>query len=160
MTRRAALAVDVQVACENPDVPPASDIQAWVLRAFDATGRDLPAEAEVSVRIVDKDEMQALNRDYRNKDKVTNVLSFPGGDLAGLPPDTRQALGDIVVCAAVVVEEAEAQGKAPGDHWAHMLVHGTLHLLGYDHDSDREAVAMEGLEARILASGGLPDPYL
>ena len=104
--------------------------------------------------------MQALNRDYRQQDKVTNVLSFPAGEVAGLPDDASSSLGDIVICAAVVSDEATRQGKAVADHWAHMLVHGTLHLLGYDHDSNTEAVEMEGLETRILASNGLADPYL
>ncbi|MGB5258344.1 MAG: rRNA maturation RNase YbeY [Woeseiaceae bacterium] len=160
MTRRATLAVDIQVACDDPNIPPASDLELWVTRALDATSLSFPAGAEVSVRIVGTEEMQTLNRGYRDKDKVTNVLSFPGGELAGLPGDARRALGDIVVCADVVVKEAEAQGKAVADHWAHMLVHGMLHLLGYDHESDAGAVEMEGLETQILASAGLADPYV
>lgn len=160
MNRPVALAVDVQVACRGSDVPPDSRIEEWVTRAMEETRTSFPGGAEVSVRIVDTREMQALNRDYRNKDKVTNVLSFPVGELAGLPGDARRILGDIVVCAAVVTDEAAAQGKAATDHWAHMLVHGTLHLLGYDHQTDAEATEMEGLEARILATGGVADPYL
>ena len=159
MTRRAALAVDVQIADENPDVPPVSDIEHWVTRAFDAASTSFPSGAEVSVRVVDTEEMQALNRDYRSKDTATNVLSFPAGELAGLPDDAPRTLGDIVVCAAIVAEEAEAQGKTCTDHWAHMLVHGLLHLLGYDHGSDAEAIEMEGLEIQVLASGGVGDPY-
>ena len=103
--------------------------------------------------------MRTLNRDYRGRDKVTNVLSFPAGDIDGLPAGAAQLLGDIVVCAAVVGEEAARQGKAAGDHWAHMLVHGTLHLLGFDHKSAAEAADMEGLEAHILTAQGLADPY-
>ncbi len=160
MTRLPSLLVEVQIACENADIPQGLPIEAWVTRAADAAGAALARSAEVSVRVVDTEEMQALNRDYREKDKVTNVLSFPAGETAGLPSDARQPLGDIVICAAVVSDEAASQGKALADHWAHMLVHGTLHLLGHDHKSDAEAQVMEGLEARILAAHGLADPYL
>ena len=114
---------------------------------------------DVSIRVVTADEMRNLNRDDRGKDKATNVLSFPAGAVTGLPEEVPQLLGDIVVCAAVVADEAEAQGKAVQDHWAHMLVHGTLHLLGYDHLEDADAQKMESLEARILADQGVADPY-
>jgi len=154
------MAVDVQIVCEDPDVPAESKIERWVKRTIDASGASLPGGAEVSVRLVDTEEMRNLNRDYRQKDKVTNVLSFPSGDLAGLPGDAPRPLGDIVICAAVVSEEAAEQGKSASDHWAHMLIHGTLHLLGYDHESDAEAAEMEGLETRILVSNGLADPYI
>jgi probable rRNA maturation factor len=103
--------------------------------------------------------MRALNRDYRDKDKPTNVLSFPAGQVTGLPEAEPMPIGDIVVCADVVSNEAAEQGKAPPDHWAHMLVHGTLHLLGFDHEADAEAAAMETLESRILAEQGVADPY-
>lgn len=160
MTLSTAMAVDVQIVCEDPDVPAESKIERWVKRTIDASGASLPGGAEVSVRLVDTEEMRNLNRDYRQKDKVTNVLSFPSGDLAGLPGDAPRPLGDIVICAAVVSEEAAEQGKSASDHWAHMLIHGTLHLLGYDHESDAEAAEMEGLETRILVSNGLADPYI
>lgn len=127
---------------------------------MDTAGASFPTGAEVSVRLVDTGEIQALNRDYRDMDKVTNVLSFPAGEIAGLPDDTARALGDIVVCAAVVSEEAARQGKITAHHWAHLLVHGTLHLLGYDHETDPEAFEMERLETSILVSNGLADPYL
>jgi len=86
-------------------------------------------------------------------------LSFPAGDIDGLPADVSRLLGDVVVCAPVVAAEAGEQGKTLPDHWAHMLVHGTLHLLGFDHENDVEAVEMEALEAQILASNGVTDPY-
>lgn len=149
--------VDVQLACDDEGIPHADVIAAWVRRAIGAaTGaRNL----EVSIRIVAADEIRSLNRDYRGKDKATNVLSFPAGPMSGLPEEVPQLLGDIVVCAAVVADEAAAQGKAVQDHWAHMLVHGTLHLLGYDHENDADAETMESLEARILADQGVADPY-
>jgi probable rRNA maturation factor len=111
----------------------------------------------VAIRIVDADEGQALNLQYRGRDYATNVLSFP----ADLPPGVNLPLiGDLVICAPVVAREAAEQGKKPTDHWAHMTVHGTLHLLGYDHMEDAEAEAMEALETRILAGLGIADPYL
>ena len=111
------------------------------------------------MRLVDTEEMRVLNRDFRNKDTSTNVLSFPARAIEGLPAEAGHVLGDIVICAAIVSDEAARQGKASGDHWAHMLVHGTLHLLGYDHDSDTDAAEMEALETQILTSNGLKDPY-
>lgn len=160
MTLPTVLVVDVQVACESPDIPPDSQIECWVSRAVNAAGSSFPDGADVSVRLVDAEEMRSLNRDYRQKDRETNVLSFPGGEIAGLPDDAARALGDIVVCAPVVSNEAAEQGKSASDHWAHMLVHGTLHLLGFDHQSDTDAAEMEGLETQILVSSGLADPYL
>ena len=149
--------IDVQLACDDDTIPQPDVIESWVLRAIEAAGQ--AADAEVSVRVVDSDESQALNRQYRGMDKPTNVLSFPAGTVEGLPDDAPMLLGDIVVCASVVTAEAHEQGKAVADHWAHMLVHGTLHLLGYDHDTDSQAEEMETLETRILAGQGLADPY-
>jgi probable rRNA maturation factor len=149
--------VDVQLACGGIAVPSVDIMTAWVTRTVAEVG-GVP-DTEVSVRVVDADEMRALNRDYRDKDTPTNVLSFPAGAVAGMPDDESLPLGDIVVCASVVHEEAAAQAKTDTDHWAHMLVHGTLHLLGYDHDADDEAAAMEALETRILTAHGVADPY-
>ncbi|WOJ98107.1 rRNA maturation RNase YbeY [Congregibacter brevis] len=111
---------------------------------------------EAGLRIVDIAEMRQLNSQYRGKDKPTNVLSFP----ADLPPDvTVDLLGDIVICAPVVEEEAATQEKPLAAHWDHMLIHGVLHLLGFDHESDAEATHMESLETRALATLGWPCPY-
>ena len=149
--------VDVQRATDENSTPDEAFFVAWITRAIEAAGE--AGDSEVSVRIVDADEIQTLNRDYRDTDRPTNVLSFPAGDVAGLPDDEPAPLGDIVVCASVVRDESAAQGKAILDHWAHMLVHGALHLLGHDHESEAEAEAMEALEARILAAHGIGDPY-
>ncbi len=149
--------VDVQLACNDETVPDADTINTWVSRAVSAIGES--HDHEVSVRIVSTEEMQQLNRDYRGKDKPTNVLSFPSGPIDGLPGDEPLPLGDIVVCAAVVADEAVAQAKRLGDHWAHLLVHGTLHLMGFDHQEESEAAEMEGKETEILTGHGLPDPY-
>lgn len=114
------------------------------------------SEAELSVRIVDEDESQALNLQYRGKDKPTNVLSFP----CELPDGVElPLLGDLVICAQVVAKEALEQGKVLHAHWAHMVVHGTLHLLGYDHIEDGEAEEMEAIEIQVLLELGYPNPY-
>jgi probable rRNA maturation factor len=111
----------------------------------------------VSVRIVDTEEGQALNLQYRGRDYATNVLSFP----VELPPGVNLPLiGDLVICAPVVAREAAEQGKKPADHWAHLTIHGTLHLLGYDHIDEAEAETMEALETRVLAGLGIADPYI
>ena len=149
--------VDVQLVADDGSVPTADDIATWVNRAVDAAGST--GDMEVSVRVVNTAEMQQLNSEFRDQDKPTNVLSFPAGDLAGLPDDAARPLGDIVVCAAVVADEAEQQGKAQRDHWAHMIVHGTLHLLGFDHENDSDAAEMEGLEIRIMTDHGIANPY-
>ena len=149
--------VDVQNACDDDTAPEVPIVESWVVRTVAAAGAG--HEFEVSVRIVDSAEIHALNSKYRSKDKPTNVLSFPAGKVAGLPADIPVLLGDIVVCASIVCDEAKAQGKAVEDHWAHMLVHGTLHLLGFDHETDSEAAAMETLETCILSDHGVADPY-
>jgi probable rRNA maturation factor len=134
-------------------VPSDAQFESWV-RAALASRRE---EAEISLRIVDADEITALNKQYRGKDYATNVLSFP----ADLPPELKLPhLGDIVICAPVVEREAVEQKKPPLAHWAHMVIHGTLHLLGYDHIDDAEALAMEEIEIKILRSLNFANPYL
>jgi probable rRNA maturation factor len=150
---------DVQVACDDPDIPAVTDIQTWITAAIETSGRQPAGDVDVAVRVVDEEEIQTLNRLYRDKDKTTNVLSFPAGNIDGLPAEVGVQLGDVVVCAAVVAAEAEEQRKAVKDHWAHMIVHGTLHLLGFDHENDAEAIEMEALEGQILASQNVTDPY-
>ena len=155
----AALEVDVQLACGAPGTPPASDVRSWIRSAVEHSGVTIGDIVEVAVRIVDADEIRALNRLYRDQDRPTNVLSFPAGEIAGMPDAASRLLGDVVICASVVAAEAEEQGKSLADHWAHMLVHGTLHLLGFDHEAEAEAVEMERMETRILASRNVMDPY-
>ena len=125
--------VDVQVTSGDSGIPAAAVIRDWV-------------EA-------------ALNNRYRHQDRVTNVLSFPAGPIEGLPAGSPRPLGDVVVCAGVVADEAVAQGKRLEDHWGHMLVHGTLHLMGFDHEEEDDAAEMEALEVAILASRNVMDPY-
>ncbi|WP_299236136.1 rRNA maturation RNase YbeY [uncultured Halomonas sp.] len=146
--------VDRQVALEAEGLPSQAELEAWVGAVL--SRHVVEDESELSVRLVDTAESQTLNRDYRGRDKPTNVLSFP---FENPPVVTLPLLGDLVVCHPVVVAEAAEQDKALGDHYAHMVVHGTLHLLGYDHLEDDEAEAMEALEREILAELGITDPY-
>ncbi len=151
------LTIDVENASDNDDVPDDPDIRSWVAAALSHPGLNLRrTEAELSVRIVNETESRALNHRYRQQDKATNILSFP----ADLPLEPElPLLGDLVICAPVVEKEARQQHKNPQAHWAHMLVHGTLHLLGYDHIRDAEAEVMENLETEIVSGLGFPPPY-
>ncbi len=149
--------VDVQFAIEDTSLPKSQDVATWVSRATTAAG--YTEETEISVRVVDPGEMQQLNKTFRDQDKPTNVLSFPAGEIDGLPSDSELPLGDIVICAAVVKDEAADQGKSLLDHWAHMTVHGTLHLLGFNHLQEDDAAAMESLEIQILGDHGIANPY-
>jgi probable rRNA maturation factor len=145
------LTVDFQNVFDGPEVPSESLFQAWAQAAWLAQ-----APSEVTIRIVGIDESHALNHQYRGKDKPTNVLSFPFEAPAGI---TMPLAGDLVICAPVVEDEAREQLKEPSTHWAHMVVHGMLHLQGYDHIDDEEAEAMEALEIRLLAQFGFGNPY-
>ena len=155
----AVIAIDIQMASTVDSVPDEKAIQAWLDDVIGSAGDG--TSREISVRIVDEEEGRALNNQYRQQDKATNVLSFPavGADEVGLPPELSQALGDIVICGPVVEREAVEQNKEIASHWAHLLVHGALHLLGYDHETDEDAEVMEKLETRILATRGIADPY-
>lgn len=147
--------VDVQYGTRRPWAPAVPSLRRWAAAASIAA----PRRARLGIRIVDSAESRRLNRTYRGKDKATNVLSFPAAPVEGLPPGEPRVLGDLVLCATVVDDEARAGGKPVAEHWAHIVVHGTLHLLGYDHEADADAEVMEALETRILARHGLPDPY-
>jgi probable rRNA maturation factor len=144
--------IDVQYAITADGIPEADEVRLWVDCALE--GRR--TAAELAVRIVDEAEITSLNRRYRGKDGATNVLSFPFEAMPGV--ETEQ-LGDIVICAPVVATEAVTQGKPLEAHWAHIVIHGVLHLLGHDHHVDETAQEMEALEIRLLASLGFPDPY-
>ena len=146
------LDVSISYAVPRSGVPSAVSFRKWVAAALKSRIR----EADLAIRIVDAREGRALNRHYRGKDYATNVLSFP----ADLPEGVKMPLlGDLVICAPVVAREAKEQRKPPQAHYAHLTVHGVLHLLGWDHEDDKEAEAMEQLEREILAGLGLPDPY-
>ena len=148
----ASVFIDIQIASDSQLLPCEQDFQHWAEAAV-GSRRD---EAEISLRIVDAEEGAELNQQWRQKQGPTNVLSFP----SELPAELElPLLGDLVVCAPVVEQEAGEQNKSLQAHWAHMIVHGTLHLLGYDHIDDSEAEAMEALETEIVKSLGFPDPY-
>ncbi len=147
--------LDLQLAVDA-DLPAAEQFQAWVEAAL----LNRRHNAELTIRVVTADEMTMLNRDYRHRDNVTNVLSFPFEMPAGIEDaEAGDLLGDIVICAEVVEEEARQQGKTSEAHWAHMVTHGVLHLLGYDHIEAAEADEMEALETQILGAQGYDNPY-
>ncbi len=147
------LCIDLQNASSASAPPSLSDFERWVGAALNGHR----AEAEVSIRLVDEEESATLNAQYRHKDSPTNVLSFP----ADLPAELKlPLLGDLVICSGVVRREAHEQGKTETAHWAHMVIHGTLHLIGYDHIDEREAEEMEALEIDILETLEFANPYL
>lgn len=148
-----AYQIDIESNSRCQRIPATELLESWITAALNSQQLE---EAEVSLYIVDEDESQELNAEYRGKDKPTNVLSFPADipEEVGIP-----LLGDLVVCAPVVEREAQEQGKTLDAHWAHMLIHGSLHLLGYDHVLDDEAEVMEALETEIITGLGFPAPY-
>jgi probable rRNA maturation factor len=162
MTRRAQTVVlmqtelEVQRSSASDSIPDNQQFQLWVEAAL--AGK--PEKSALAIRVVDEQEARRFNQEYRNKDYATNVLSFPLELPKGLPEEIRQAqLGDLLICAPVVAREAKQQCRSEVDHWAHLTIHGVLHLLGYDHEQQAEAVFMETLETEILASLGISDPY-
>ena len=150
------LTIDIDNASCCKEIPDEKTIHQWVSAAL--SGRK--DNAELSVRIVDEDESTELNQQYRSKQGPTNVLSFPA-DLPEFIQESLQLplLGDLVICAPVVESEARQQNKSSKAHWAHMLIHGSLHLIGYDHIDDKDAEKMEQLETKILTSLHFPPPY-
>ena len=146
--------IDVALIVEGEDWSALGDIDALSRRAFAAAAKEEPAEGLVSLLLTDDGELQQLNRDFRGKDKPTDVLSFPA-----LPMD-RPLLGDIAVAYGVSARDAAVQGKALADHLTHLLIHGYLHLLGHDHETPTEAGEMEAREIRALAALGIANPYL
>jgi probable rRNA maturation factor len=177
MTR---LAVDIQFATRRNGVPHARTLRRWAIDALSAAQQRSTSNLQprassrsVTIRIVGAAESRRLNRNWRGKDKPTNVLSFPSDPGSAAQRVSKRAslatayslqstalpLGDLAICAPVVAREAREQGKSPHSHWAHMIVHGVLHLLGYDHENDRDAHRMESTEIRILQQFGYSDPY-
>jgi len=150
------LDVAVGYAVPRAGIPAAGSFRKWVAAALEGRIR----EADLAIRIVGSKEGRALNKHYRGKDYATNVLSFPAELPEGLPKGVKlPLLGDLVLCAPVIARETKEQGKPLAAHYAHLTVHGALHLLGWDHEDAREAECMEQLEREILAGLGLPDPY-
>ncbi len=145
---KAKLALTIQFASEQADLPDRADFRRWAKAA-------LVTDVAATLRVVDEPEGLRLNQDYRDKPYATNVLTFAYGSESEVAPMT----GDMVICSAVVEREAKEQGKLLEAHYAHLTVHGMLHLQGYDHEVDEEAVAMEAVETFIMAQLGYPDPY-
>lgn len=144
--------VDLQLACEFDNLPSAEQFQRWAALVLD----ELKPYSEITIRISDTEESQSLNHSYRGKDKPTNVLSFE----FDAPPGVELPLvGDLIICPEVVYRESLEQQKSFHDHFAHMVVHGCLHLLGYDHINDADAQEMEAIEKRLLATIDISDPY-
>jgi probable rRNA maturation factor len=146
------LELQVQNATQVDEIPPEDSFGQWTGAAL----RQEREHAELVIRLVDEAESQELNREFRGKDRPTNVLSFP----SHLPAVVESnLLGDLVICAPLVLREAAEQGKSIDAHWAHMVVHGVLHLLGYDHQDEADADVMERLEREVLANLEFQDPY-
>lgn len=142
----------VQYGTRRPYAPAVASLRGWARTVLPVTLRG----AWLGIRVVDEAEGRRLNRDYRGRDGATNVLSFGAG---GLPAGSGGFLGDLAICAPVVAREAREQGKDLRAHWAHMVVHGTLHLLGFDHERRADAARMEAREREALAALGFGDPY-
>jgi len=147
-----AIELEVQWVCEQPSFSRTTDFESWVRAALEGVRHPV----ELVIRVVDEVEGRELNHRYRGKDKPTNVLSFTFDAPSGIESNH---LGDLVICAPVVVREAQEQGKRFNDHLAHLVVHGVLHLRGYDHQTDEEAELMESREKAILQGLGIKDPY-
>ncbi len=162
MTRSLPVLIDRQRACASR-CPSRRTLHGWVSRTLEELRPDGPPGGEVTIRYVYPEESRSLNAQFRHKDRATNVLSFPSVDesahLEISPGSELPYLGDLVICADVVESEAQEQGKSRREHHAHMVIHGILHLLGYDHLTHAEAEQMESIEIRVLASLGYPDPY-
>lgn len=162
---RPSVSLQVQYATARSGIPARLRLQIWAQAAYEvhhaahARGRKHAVPpVTLSLRVVGAAESRRLNREWRDEDHATNVLSFPVGEM----PDTGDVptLGDLAICVPVVKREATQQGKRLEAHWAHMMIHGVLHLLGYDHENDRDAQVMEACEVAILNSLGFADPYM
>ncbi|GLR64180.1 rRNA maturation RNase YbeY [Marinospirillum insulare] len=158
-TKPSPLWLDLQLATQQPELCPAeAELLAWASLALQKT---LPPETELTLRIVDEAESQQLNKDYRGKNQPTNVLSFPFETPIDLPAEAGVSLlGDLVICLPKVIQEAAEQQKPSLNHWAHLVIHGVLHLQGYDHETDTEAELMESIEIALLAKLGINNPYI
>ncbi len=153
--------IDLQIAVQDTnDIPTLENITKYA----ETAAEDVKADADMTVRIVEEEESHQLDLEYRHKDRPTNVLSFPYEIPEDLPPEVRDEvagnlIGDLVICKKVVEREALEQHKTFEEHWAHMIVHGTLHLLGFDHITDAEAEVMEAKEKEVMLKLGFEDPY-
>ncbi len=148
------LDLELQDIFHDPELPADEKFREWVRTTLEAAGRK--EDTQLAIRIVDEEESAMLNERWRHRKGATNVMSFA---MSGLDLIAPEVIGDIVICAPVVTKEADEQNKQLYAHWAHMVVHGVLHLLGYDHKEEADAEKMESLEKEILKKLGYPDPY-
>ena len=149
--------VELQVATAEHGLPGETEFATWAATALDFCGR--PAGVRMTVRLVDDEESRTLNENFRGKGGATNVLAFSGSGQEEMLPEAEREFGDLVICVPVVRREAREQEKEFFSHMAHLVVHGTLHLAGHDHDNERNALRMEELEVQVLDHLGFPDPY-
>ncbi|HCM46124.1 MAG TPA: rRNA maturation RNase YbeY [Colwellia sp.] len=149
--------IDLQIACSHTELPTEEQFQLWIDTALAEVSNNLEQDFELTIRLVNSEESQQLNNQYRGKDKPTNVLSFPFEVPDGIE---LNLLGDLIICIEVMKQEAQEQNKALFEHWAHLVIHGCLHLVGFDHISDSEALEMESIEITILEKIGIENPYL
>lgn len=157
ISKRKMLQIIIQKQLKNKNffIPTKADFKKWIITALESV-KYSDENVEVTIRIVDEAESAALNNKYRNKNYPTNILSFP----SDIPVDFGlKILGDLVICGPIVMTESESQNKNLKNHWAHLTIHGTLHLLGYDHNTAKRARTMENLEIKILAKLGIENPY-
>lgn len=149
--------IDLQVACSADNLPSVEQFQLWIDSTLSSLAEGKSQKIfELTVRLAEIEESQQLNHEYRGKNKPTNVLSFPFEVPEGIE---LNLLGDLIICSDIVKQEANEQNKAIIDHWAHLVIHGCLHLVGFDHISDDEAEEMEAIEISILANLGVNNPY-
>ena len=153
MTRALSLDVFVRNEAGRKGVPISRSFEAWIRATLEGRRR---GRVEVNIALLRRAEARRLNREFRGRDYATNVLSFPYEEMRG---EHNRLLGDLAICPAVVAREAREQGKRVRDHFAHLVIHGTLHLIGFDHGDDAQAAKMETLERRLLAGFGIGDPY-
>ncbi len=146
-----SITIDVQYACTNKGLPDKNKFEQWAKTGIGSSLTD----AEFTIRIVDEKEIKQLNNKWRGINKPTNVLSFPAGENHIVP----DLLGDVIICAPQILKEASEQNKTPEAHWAHMVIHGVMHLLGYDHMNDDDAKKMESIEIEKLKLLSFPNPY-
>jgi len=151
--------LDLQNAIDSQQVPEKKSIENWISSTLTKIDKQF-VQPEITIRIVSPEESQALNLQYRGKNKPTNVLSFPFEAPEMIPvEEIGELLGDLVICESILLQEAKQQNKSLESHWAHMVVHGVLHLLGFDHVDNKDAEKMEALEVKVLSDLGFKDPY-
>jgi len=151
--------IDLQNTIDSQLLPKVTTIQTWLLTALKKINANFE-QPEITIRVVSLEESQQLNLTYRNKDKPTNILSFPFEAPEMIPiEELDEFLGDLIVCEPIVIEEANSQNKTLESHWAHLLIHGLLHLQGFDHVEEQQAELMEALEIEVLNELGFPNPY-